>query len=336
MSSTQNFRLDNDQLPSIFSQLAVALGVKVTTDCRRSHLDLSEAGEVILYQDNTGIDSLFIHLEGKVEWNFRFTGASPATISFLTSAAGEIRLSSHGERFAVSPLQSVIHGGFSHHTSEMALKSDNNLMIALLALDKPVFFSDMNCSELDIPEKLLRVVEALEEVGPGFLYRDIYHLPIINALQDVVKQENKGLINSTFAAAKTHEMLFLALNEYKKSANQPYRRLVRQQERIKLIKNAKEILVSRLQEPPTIPELARMVGLNQQTLKQGFRQLFGNSIKQYLTDKRLEQAGILIKAGELTLREVATEVGYNNPGYFSRRFREKYGVSPRYFNQSKQ
>lgn len=109
---------------------------------------------------------------------------------------------------------------------------------------------------------------------------------------------------------------------------------MRRQERIQLIRDAENILVGRLVDPPTIPQLARMVGLNQQTLKQGFRQLFGRTINQHLNNNRLNQAGVLIKAGELSMGEIAREVGYNNPGYFSRKFREKYGVSPRSFGRA--
>ncbi len=336
MSQERRFTFNNGKLSDVFRQLEEVLQVQSVIDCRRSHLDLGVLGEIMLYEDSTGIDSLIFRFEKQVAWNFEFTGASPATINFFSVAKGNLRLEGEGQRFSVAPLQSVIHGGFGHHAFSMNVFGEEKVLFAITALNKRVFFDDMDCETLDIPEKLLKVVEMLEDVEPGFLFRDIYHLPIVNALQDIVQQENKGLLNSTFAAAKIHEMLFLQLNEYKRQEGSASRRLVRQQDRLQMIKDAEEILISRLQDPPTIPELARMVGSNQQSLKQGFRQVFGETINQHLNNKRLEQAGILIRAGELSLREVAMEVGYNNPGYFSRRFREKYGVSPRYFSKSGQ
>lgn len=334
MSTQRRFKFDNGGLTQIFNQIGESVGAVPDQDCRRSQLDLGEEGEIMLYEDNTGVDSLIFKLAGPVKWEFDFAGGSPATINFFSSAEGRMLLASEGAQFSVAPLQSTIHGGFGHHPFSLVISGEEDALVAVTALNKQVFFSDMDCETLDIPEKLLKVVEMLEDVEPGFLFRDIYHLPIVNALKDIVAQENKGLLNSTFAAAKVHEMLFLQLNEYKRAAGNTPRRKLRSQDRLQMIKDAEKILISRLQDPPTIPELARMVGINQQTLKQGFRQVFGNSINQYLNDKRLEQAGILIKAGELSLREVALEVGYNNAGYFSRRFKEKYRVAPRYFRKS--
>ena len=46
-------------------------------------------------------------------------------------------------------------------------------------------------------------------------------------------------------------------------------------------------------------------------------------------DQRLELAARLIMSKDLSIREVAEQVGYANKSYFSKLFRDKYGVLPR-------
>ena len=170
-----------------------------------------------------------------------------------------------------------------------------------------------------------------------FLYQDIFHLPIIQALQDIFQQEDIGLLNSTFATAKLYEILFLQLQQFHQNSESLSNSMIKSEDGFSRIRDAENILITRLQDPPTIPELAKMAGVNQQTLKKGFKQLYGDTINSYLNTKRLEQAEVLIKNGGLVLQDIASEVGYNHPSYFSRRFKQKYGVTPSYYaNQLKE
>jgi AraC family transcriptional activator of pyochelin receptor len=93
------------------------------------------------------------------------------------------------------------------------------------------------------------------------------------------------------------------------------------------IREARDILLSRLQDPPGLPELARMTGLNPTNLTSGFRQLFGASVFGYLQEHRLQRAHALIDSGEMTVSEAAFHVGYT-PAHFSSLFRKRFGMPP--------
>mgnify|MGYP002777057526 CR=1 FL=1 len=95
------------------------------------------------------------------------------------------------------------------------------------------------------------------------------------------------------------------------------------------IYTARDILLQRLDNPPSLLELARQVGLNDCTLKRGFRQVFGKTAFGYLHDYRLEQARHLLLPGEMKVEEVAQAVGYANRSRFAAAFRHKFGLSPK-------
>ena len=76
-------------------------------------------------------------------------------------------------------------------------------------------------------------------------------------------------------------------------------------------------------------ELAHEVGLNDYKLKQGFRHLFGKTVFGYLRDYRMEQAQHLLQQSNLTITQVAAQVGYRNPEAFSTAFRRTFAISPK-------
>ncbi len=62
-----------------------------------------------------------------------------------------------------------------------------------------------------------------------------------------------------------------------------------------------------------------------------FKQLTGTSFTQYLKNYRLEVAAEKILNNTSRISEIAYECGFNNLSYFTRSFREKYGVTPNHF-----
>lgn len=67
-----------------------------------------------------------------------------------------------------------------------------------------------------------------------------------------------------------------------------------------------------------------------------FRALFRQSPHEYLTSIRLYEAKRLLRTTEIPINNIAVEVGFLQPGSFTRRFRQRYGLPPRsYRRQSK-
>jgi len=95
------------------------------------------------------------------------------------------------------------------------------------------------------------------------------------------------------------------------------------------IRRAREILRQNLHQPPSLMELARQVGLNDYSLKCGFKRVFGKTVFGYLHDYRMEQASQLLMSGEMRVIEVMQQVGLGDRKYFAAAFRKKFGVSPR-------
>jgi len=95
------------------------------------------------------------------------------------------------------------------------------------------------------------------------------------------------------------------------------------------IQFARDVLQQRLDNPPSLIELARAVGLNDCTLKRGFRQIFGTTVFGYLYDCRMDRARQMLQERRMTITEIARTVGYANHRSFAAAFKKKYGINPK-------
>lgn len=65
-----------------------------------------------------------------------------------------------------------------------------------------------------------------------------------------------------------------------------------------------------------------------------FRALFRQSPHEFLTSIRLYRAKQLLRTTDIPISCIAVEVGFQQPGSFSRRFRQRYGLPPRSYRRS--
>ncbi len=87
------------------------------------------------------------------------------------------------------------------------------------------------------------------------------------------------------------------------------------------------------QQPISRTELAAHVGLSDRYLTQSFRHETGLTPIKYLNRYRIRQARALLESGEMNITEVALEVGFTDPSYFARVFRDEVGIPPRAYQK---
>lgn len=96
---------------------------------------------------------------------------------------------------------------------------------------------------------------------------------------------------------------------------------------IRSVERAIAYIGEHYKERITAPKIAEAVGLSVNYLHRIFEKVKGVTLISYLTSYRIEKARNLIAAGDAPAYEIAAEVGYSDPFYFSRVFRNTVGVS---------
>lgn len=97
---------------------------------------------------------------------------------------------------------------------------------------------------------------------------------------------------------------------------------------LRVVNNIKKNL---LNENFSVDILAREVSMSRSQLHRKLVALTDQSASEFIRSYRLNLAKNKIRNGEGSISEIAYEVGFNSPSYFSRAFREKFGESPSAF-----
>jgi CheY-like chemotaxis protein/AraC-like DNA-binding protein len=74
--------------------------------------------------------------------------------------------------------------------------------------------------------------------------------------------------------------------------------------------------------------VAQKMGLSESQIYRKLKAITGKSTAVFIRSVRLEKAKDLIQSTEKSISEIAYEVGFNDPSWFSRAFKEEYGQSP--------
>jgi len=147
--------------------------------------------------------------------------------------------------------------------------------------------------------------------------------PMQTAISKIFHTKYQGSARLLFLKSQVLELLAHYFDEIR-TIGQPKMKQV-ELEKIHL---AKEIITRNIDQPPTLTELSKLIGLNSHKLKKNFKQLFGVPVFKYLQNQRLQRAHQLLSDTEMTVQEVAWFVGYESLSSFSNAFYQKYGFRP--------
>jgi len=155
--------------------------------------------------------------------------------------------------------------------------------------------------------------------GPSF-FMTPEMLKIVNGIFNMEYQGKARMMffRSQITALLSHFFGQLALNKSKQ---------IKTQDRTRLEK-VKDILANNLDNPPSLTELSKAIGLNATKLKKEFKEVFGVPVFKYLQNERLTTAHDLISKKEATVQEAAWHVGYDSLSSFSNAFANKFGYRP--------
>jgi len=77
-----------------------------------------------------------------------------------------------------------------------------------------------------------------------------------------------------------------------------------------------------------VEDLSREIGVSRPQLYRKVTSITGRSPVNFIRDIRLNKALSLIREKKYNISEIALEIGYNSPAYFSKCFHEKFGINP--------
>jgi len=251
-------------------------------------------------------------------------------VQYSSEEAGETGLEFgfqlFGNRGDRQPGQNFLYGGLDEEDSTVVEQSGDRILqvdIHLNSVEQLRSFDPHGLDDLPTDLQKLATVDRYSQ------YDDVATItPAMRAaLEQLLNCPYTGLIRQLFLESRCLELIALKLAQLS-DRQLDYKSKLKPDD-IDRLHQAKAILSDRLDNPPSLIELARQVGLNDYKLKIGFRQVFGTTVFGYLRQHRMERASRLLSEGRLNVKEVARSVGYVNQSRFAVAFRQQFGVNPK-------
>ena len=92
---------------------------------------------------------------------------------------------------------------------------------------------------------------------------------------------------------------------------------------------AADYIINHFSQPLSVEALAEHLSVSHSSLYRKFMKRYQMSPKRFLLSYRIDRACILLSTTDHSVQEVSNSVGFDDPFYFSRVFKEEKGISPR-------
>jgi two-component system response regulator YesN len=141
-------------------------------------------------------------------------------------------------------------------------------------------------------------------------------IPELNSIETILSNVN----SVEQLREQTYKILSVAMVYRDSRPNSQYKKLIRQ---------AKEYIDKHYMDAElTLNDVAAHVNLSASHFSAVFSQETGQTFKEYLTETRINKAKELLRMTVLRSADIAYQVGYNDPHYFSSVFKKNTGLSP--------
>lgn len=172
--------------------------------------------------------------------------------------------------------------------------------------------------------------------GNNTIYKESWPLmtpKMLTIIDEIINCKYNDSLKELFYFSKSLELLVVQLAALDKV--EPDKKLFTgsKSDREKFIE-AKRYIENNLENAPGLSETARHIGVNEYKLKLGFKEMFGATLFEFLTAKRLELATELLHETELSLAEISDRLGYSSPQHFNIAFKRAHDITPGAYRKS--
>ena len=316
----------------VLDDLSRELGTTYTQSCQEYTLEIPEkfgSGQIKGINFNGGLGLLFYDCTFLEDLEIKFIVDQIHPLKFLFCERG--RFSHHfeddEEEHSVEMLENIIVASTQFCGHVLKFNAGVHTTLNSLEVDRAQFQKTMACEiqSLDVVlEKLFFDIEAKQR----FYHHGNYSLQMADLFSQINYYPLKDFVRTIFLHGSAYKLLSLQIVEYHDSKNSEGNQSLLKTRDLGLIREAAEYIQNDILEFKTIKDLAQHIGLNPTKMQNGFKEIYGTTVNEFVQNRRLDLAKNLIKTTDYSFSEIAYMVGLSSKSYFSKIFKDKYGITP--------
>ena len=274
-----------------------------------------------LVEEQIHIDALFSFFIEKQPEGFHFPGETHDFWECLYVLDGSVCVSADDRVFNLSKGDLIFHKPMELHKFYIDNKAGASLLIFSFSLKGPLSdsFKDkvfhLNDEQTKILEALLLYCQAQEENGTS---------PQVKRTERFLHAKNPSL-HLQRICTYLHQLL-LSLGD-----SDSISRFSKDSDAL-LFQQAVQYMKEHIKRHPTVPEIARFLGLSESGLKRLFSKYAGIGIHKYFMMLKFQLASELLQNGR-NVSEVSEMLNFSSQSYFSASFKKEFGKNPSAYKQ---
>lgn len=330
-------RVNSIPLKDVIISLAKSFRVNYQKECDEYSLRLPEhigEGEIRGINFDNGLALLIYKVCFKEDIRLEFTLNEIHPVKFINSLHGPLthEFSNEAVQHSIEEFTCAIVASEKKNGHIIEFKKDIAYEVVSVEIDRKMFIEKEGCELESWDSRLQKVLTDVNGIEQ-FYHIENCGVQLKNILKDAGNFENFLLARKFNLQSITMQMFINQLVQFDDDYLDSDQRTILRIQELKKVEELGEFIKENLAEDHSIKNLCRRSGLNPNKLQKGFNYLFSSTINEFTTSKRLEKAQVLLQSKEYNVGDVMTAIGLESSSYFSKIYKERYGITPKTYKK---
>lgn len=319
-------------LKEVIESLAKCFNVDYYTSCTEHYINIPPAwgkGQIRGINFDNGLGMIIYQCEFLEDVRIDFTVGKVHPIKYIYSVNGLIRhrFENGNEEHYIEKYKCAIVASQSHNGHVLTFEKKKSIEIVSLEIDRSKFLKTSSCEILDISETLREIYEDVEAEN-SFYHEGFYGLEFRTILNNISRYEGHKLVRKFYLESISLQIFINQILQFDDDLLNELDKTILRINELDRVENISSYISKNIDKELAIPTLTKMAGINPNKLQLAFKHLYGKTVNEYVTSVRMATSLKLLKDKDLNVSEVVLRIGFKSYSYFSKLFKEHYGITP--------
>ncbi len=282
------------------------------------------------FDSGMGLIAYNCKFNSDIEIFFTLNTVHPLKFIFCSEGEAQHSFESTEKRHTIETYQNIIVSSSGYNGHILYFMANVQTHVSSLEIIRSRFAHRENYDFKDLePNLKLLFKDAVAE--NQFYYQGNYSIKAADIMDDLNNHGHTGFLRSLYLESRVYDMLVVQIAQYQDDESEERLPVILRKSDIKKVDYVAKRILGDISTNLTVENLAKEAGTNVNKLQEGFKYVYDLTVNKYIQHQKLEAAKEMLLTTEKNISEIVNAIGLNNRSYFSKIFKEKYGVNPKYF-----
>lgn len=256
-----------------------------------------------------------------------FEDYSPVEFFYCLSGQALYKNNENDEPIEIEPYQSVILNRQSGESNTITFKKGIRQNFTIIHLERKKFLKNRSEQLSGLNKRLIKLF-ADDNKKEKTEFFQITNLSLADDVEKMQAIQYDGLAKVLYLDGLVHQFLYKKLIEHDKTLSDTTLNSKLRKNELETIRKVAQRIIDEPAKTYNLKDLSKECGLSQIKLQEGFKLLYARTVNDFIRHTRLKNAKKLLHNPDYNISEIVYAVGLSSRSYFSKIFKEKFGIKP--------